>query len=143
VWHDNSGKGSKASWYLKHIIVNDLDKRTRSFFICEQWLAVEKEDGLLERRIKTAGHKEKTQLTYLFKKETQSKLSDGHLWFSLIARPVQSTFSRLDRLTCIFVLMVVSMLANIIYYGTDKSSSPNALKIGPFMLTPMQVCFFF
>jgi polycystin 1L2 len=124
--------------------VNDLAKRTRYFFICEQWLAVEKEDGLVERRIKTAGHKEKTQLTYLFKKETQSKLSDGHLrWFSLLARPVQSTFSRLDRLTCIFVLMVVSMLANIIYYGTDTSSSPNALKLGPFMLTPMQVWTFF
>jgi hypothetical protein len=35
--------------------------------------------------------------------------------------------------------MVVSMLANIIYYGTDKSSSPDALKIGPFMITPTQV----
>jgi polycystin 1L2 len=100
---------------------------------------VEKEDGMVERRLKTAGHKEKTQLTYLFKKETQAKLSDGHLWFSLLVRPVQSTFTRLDRLTCVFVLLVVSMLANIIYYGTDKSSNPNALKLGPFMLTPEQV----
>ena len=130
---------NKANWFLKHVIINDLTTNTRYFFICEQWLAVEKDDGRLDRLIKSAGHKEKTELTYLMKKETKSKLSDSHLWFSLVARPVESTFGRLDRLTCCFVLLVISMMANIVYYGTDTSSNPNALKLGPLTLTPQQV----
>ncbi|RNA43377.1 polycystic kidney disease 1-like 2-like, partial [Brachionus plicatilis] len=24
VWHDNSGEGNKASWYLKYILIRDL-----------------------------------------------------------------------------------------------------------------------
>ncbi len=140
VWHDNKGKGSgKASWYLKHIIINDLTNQTRFCFICERWLAVEHDDGKIERIIVAAGEKEKTNLKYLIRKEAQEKLSDGHLWFSLLARPVQSTFTRLDRLTCVFVLMCISMLANILYYGTDTSTNPNALMIGPFTLTPEQI----
>jgi hypothetical protein len=140
VWHDNKGKGAgKASWFLKHIIIHDLTNQARFFFICERWLAVEHDDGKIERILVSAGDKEKTNLKYLIKKEAQEKLSDGHLWFSLLARPVQSSFTRLDRLTCVFVLMCVSMLANILYYGTDTSTNPNALVIGPFTLTPEQI----
>jgi hypothetical protein len=140
VWHDNSGKGTNgANWYLKHVIINDLTSHKKFFFICEKWLAVEKEDGAIERNLLPAGHKEKNDLKYLMKKETKEKLSDSHLWYSLIARPVPSAFGRLDRLTCVFVLLCISMLANILYYGTDNSTNPNALNIGPFTLTPQQV----
>jgi polycystin 1L2 len=143
VWHDNSGKGAaKASWYLKHIIVNDLTTRIRFYFICEQWLAVEKEDGMVERVINTAGHQEKNELMYLFKKKSQAKLSDSHLWISVFTRPVQSAFSRLDRLTCVFVLLVISMLIDIIYYSLVTLTDPNAVKLGPFIFTLEQVHFF-
>jgi hypothetical protein len=123
------------------VVISDLTSRLRYFFICEQWLAVEKDDGMIEKLIPLAGEREKTQLRYLIKKETQQKLSDSHLWFSLLARPVESSFTRLDRLTCCFVLLCVSMLANIVYYGSDTSTNPNALRIGPFTLTPQQVFF--
>jgi polycystin 1L2 len=49
IWHDNSGKGDSASWYSKHILVNDLQTNEKFYFICEQWLAVEKGDGKLDR----------------------------------------------------------------------------------------------
>ena len=29
IWHDNSGKGSLASWYLDHIIITDLQTKQR------------------------------------------------------------------------------------------------------------------
>ena len=41
VWHDNSGKGASASWFLKYIIVRDLQTMQKSYFICQNWLAVE------------------------------------------------------------------------------------------------------
>ncbi len=130
-----------ASWYLKHVIINDLTTRSKHFFLCQQWLAVERDDGLIERMIPSAGEKQKTDLTLLMKRETKAKLSDGHLWYSLLARPVASAFGRLDRLTCIFVLLCISMLANIMYYASSGSDTlnPNALNIGPFRLTPEQI----
>jgi hypothetical protein len=45
VWHDNSGAGKKASWFLKYIIVRDLQTMEKNHFICQQWFAVEKDDG--------------------------------------------------------------------------------------------------
>jgi len=45
IWHDNSGKDSSASWFLKYIIVRDLQTMERYYFICQKWLAVEIDDG--------------------------------------------------------------------------------------------------
>ena len=45
LWHDNSGRGSSASWFVKYILVQDLQTMNKSFFICQRWLAVEEEDG--------------------------------------------------------------------------------------------------
>ena len=45
LWHDNSGDGSSASWFLKYVLVHDLQTRQTSHFICQRWLAVEEEDG--------------------------------------------------------------------------------------------------
>ncbi len=45
LWHDNSGQGTSASWFLKYIIVRDLQTMEKSYFICQQWFAVEKDDG--------------------------------------------------------------------------------------------------
>jgi hypothetical protein len=45
VWHDNSGNGASASWFLKYIIVRDLQTMDKSHFICQRWFAVEKDDG--------------------------------------------------------------------------------------------------
>ena len=47
IWHDNSGSRNKASWFLKYIIVRDLQTMEKNHFICQQWLAVEKYDGLV------------------------------------------------------------------------------------------------
>jgi hypothetical protein len=47
VWHDDSGEGSSASWFLKYVIVRDLQTMDKSYFICQQWLAANKDDGLV------------------------------------------------------------------------------------------------
>ena len=140
IWHDNSGKVS-SSWYLKYIIVHDLQTRDKSYFICEDWLGVERGASSIERVLPVCLQEQKTQFKYLLTKQTKQKLSDGHLWFSVLARPVQSSFSRLDRLTCCFVLLAVSMLMNILYYGMEnQASKANGLQIGPYInLTPEQV----
>ena len=47
IWHDNSGRGAAASWFLKYVIVCDLQTMEKSYFISQQWLAVEKDDGMV------------------------------------------------------------------------------------------------
>ena len=133
--HDNSGKNNMASWFLKFIIVHDLQTRERLYFICDKWLSVDRDDGRIDRIIPASGMKQKTEFKYLLNKETKGKLSDGHLWLSVFMRPVQSTFTRLDRITCCFVLLYLSMMVNILYYGQDTSADSGGLKLGPFCLT--------
>jgi len=45
IWHDNSGQDSSASWFLKYLIVRDLQTMENFHFIAQRWFAVEKEDG--------------------------------------------------------------------------------------------------
>jgi hypothetical protein len=141
IWHDNSGKTSKdSSWYLKHIIIHDLQTREKTYFICEKWFAVDKDDFKIERVLFPSLDEEKRKYKYLLAKQAKHKMSDEHLWFSIFARPVQSSFTRLDRLTCCFVLLSISMLMNIMYYGVDTSSSSDGIKIGTYVnLTVQQI----
>jgi polycystin 1L2 len=61
VWHDNTGQSTSASWFLKYIIVRDLQTMEKFHFICQRWLAVESDDGkvsyLIKDYIKTAFNK--------------------------------------------------------------------------------------
>jgi succinate dehydrogenase/fumarate reductase cytochrome b subunit len=146
IWHDNSGRDSNASWFLKYLIITDLSSRLKFYFICDDWLAVDKSDGSLQRVLSSCGDKQKLDLKYLINKQTKMNMSDNHLWFSLWAKPVTSTFSRLQRLTCCFVLLCLSMLMNIVYYQSKQNSTtdnPNSLKIGEMTLTPEQVILYF
>ena len=130
-----------ASWYLSHIIVHDLQSREKFSFLCNNWLAVEKSDGRVDRCLFFAGDKQKTEIKYLLQNKPKEQLKDTHLWLSIFTRPIQSSFTRLDRLTCCFVLLYITMLLNILYYDQVKNSSNNSLgiKIGPFYMSSEQV----
>ncbi len=143
IWHDNSGKRSYASWFLKFVIVHDLQTRAKYYFICEKWLALDRDEGVVDRILPVAGDKQKTNFRYLLEKQTTEKLRDGHLWFSIFARPTLSTFTRFDRLTCCFVLLYVTMLVNIMYYGVAAADKANTLDIGPMRISQTQVTIYF
>ena len=125
IWHDNSGKEEKASWFLKYIIVHDVQTREKFYFMCQKWLAIEKDDGKIQRELFIACEKQKSHIGYLLKNQVQYALSDSHLWYSVFARPVHSSFTRLDRVTCCFVILYLTMLMNIIYYGASNEVHRN------------------
>ncbi|CAF4044663.1 unnamed protein product, partial [Rotaria sp. Silwood2] len=142
LWHDNSGLGSGASWFLKYIIVRDLQTMEKNHFICQQWFAVEKDDGAIDRLIPVAGEAQKSEFAYLLSKKTYYSMSDGHLWFSVFSRPPSTRFTRSQRCTCCFVLLLMSMLMNIMYYDQSaiaKSHTVNGITMGPFYITPEQI----
>ncbi len=134
--HDSSGKGNMASWYLKLIVVHDLQTRDKSYFICNNWLAIEGENTPTNILLPVAGNAQKHQLKYILEKQSKEKLADTHMWLSVFTRPVHSTFTRTDRLTCCFVTLCISLLMNILYYDLkSESTSQDALKIGPIKIT--------
>ena len=45
IWHDNSGRGGAASWYLNFMVVRDVQTGEKFQFIANQWFAVEEGDG--------------------------------------------------------------------------------------------------
>ena len=47
LWHDNSGGGNSASWFVKYVIIRDLQTMIKSHFLCQRWFAVEKDDGMV------------------------------------------------------------------------------------------------
>ena len=129
IWHDNSGNGDKASWFLKYIIVRDMQTREKFYFLCNNWLAVEHGDGKLKRGLFIALEKQKTELKYLLEKQAKTYLTDNHLWLSVFTKPVQSPFSRLDRVTCCFVFHYLAMVLNIIYYKHSLGILPSSFQI--------------
>ncbi len=138
IWHDNSGKGGMASWFLKTVIVHDLQTRECFYFICEKWLAVEKDDGCISRTIPVAGNSQKEEFKYMAKKRVEESLRDNHLWLSIFTKPLNSSFTRFERTLCCFLFLFICMVINIIYYGS-ASSGESGLSIGFINITRQQV----
>jgi hypothetical protein len=156
LWHDNSGSGSSASWFLKCIIVQDLQTMERTYFIAQRWFAVEEDDGRVCVRCFRSNvyclwlvvRREREAFAYLFAKKVYHRISEGHLWFSIFSRPPSHEFTRVQRCTCCFVLLFISMLLNIRYYDraieaqmdhSSSSSSSKGIAIGPMLISAQQV----
>ena len=68
------------------------------------------------------------------------RLSDEHLWMSVIMRPKKSTFSRLQRLTCLFTLLSLTMITNAMFFGKEGTQERSmGVNIGPIKFTATQL----
>jgi hypothetical protein len=119
----------------------------RSYFICDNWFAVEKGDGFVDRVVPLASSKELKSFAHLFTQSFKKKFSDGHLWFSVFSRPVRSNFTRLQRISCCISLLFCTMISNAMFYRQDTQGTKNKagvlIKIGPieFTLTQLWISF--
>ena len=92
VWHNDHG--DDPSWFLSRIIITRLYDNQQYTFFCNDWLAVDQGDGLIERVLPVASEQEMRAFENLFLAKTASDLTDGHLWFSILSRPPRSNFTR-------------------------------------------------
>ena len=91
---------------------------------------------------------EKRELKHVLTKNAYRSMADNHLWFSIFAYhlPSANRFTRVQRCTCCFVLLFVSLLLNILYYDTKQEINANeneqyGLSLGPFYISKEQVVF--
>ena len=120
--------------------VHDIQRDTKTWFLCDRWLAVEEDDGEIERVLRPADAEDLTKFNLLFQTEARKNLSDGHIWFSVVKRPARSNFTRVQRLSCCLCILLTTMLANAMFYQNDPSSSGDGvLKVGPLSFSIQQV----
>ncbi|CAH8578611.1 unnamed protein product [Schistosoma turkestanicum] len=139
LWHDNSGVGDKASWYCNYVGVVDLQTREKSHFIVESWFAVEEGDGQVDRIIPVTSPEEMLTFVHMFSTTASRNMSDDHLWISVVARPIYSRFTRVERVACCLLLLYLSMLGSCMFYkGEGSVKQPKLISLGPFGFTPSE-----
>ncbi|XP_068233382.1 polycystin-1-like [Palaemon carinicauda] len=140
IWHDNGGKGVNASWYLSYVVFRDVQSGDKYEFICHQWLAVEHDDGQIDRLLEVAGPEQRVQFSHLYNTTKNKNIADGHLWFSVFLRPARSRFTRCQRVASCFALLFLSMLVNAMWYDrVPEQPGTGGLNLGPFSLSPEQI----
>ncbi|GFN96340.1 polycystic kidney disease protein 1-like 2, partial [Plakobranchus ocellatus] len=139
IWHDNSGKGKKKSWYLDQVQINDLQTGEKFIFLCDNWLAVEQGDGMVDRILPVAGIDDLVAFKQLFSSSARKKLANDHLWLSVFSRPTRSNFTRVQRLSCCMSLLFLTMITNAMWFrGETNQENVEAIKLGPVSFTLTQ-----
>ena len=115
--------------------MKDLQTEQTWLFFCENWLAVESEDGKVCRLLSVANEQEMTNFSHLFSARAIKGLADGHIWFSIVSRPPTSNFTRVQRLSCALCLLCCTMITSAMFYNMGgQGPSPFAIHIGSLVI---------
>ncbi|XP_055955095.1 polycystic kidney disease protein 1-like 2 [Patella vulgata] len=123
VWHDNTGRGASASWFLGKMIVQDLQNQKRYIFENNRWLGVDKDDGMVDRLVPVTSQDDLMTFDKLFSSHARLNLTDSHLWLSVFMRPDKSTFSRVQRVSCCLALLFLTMIVNAMFFESENETT--------------------
>ena len=130
IWHDNSGKD--PSWFLDAIEITDANSGSCWKFIFETWLSLE-EESFSNEVLQTPSCSGPSITTELVKE----MFSNGHLWLSVITKTPGDSFSRVQRISFCFSLLLCTMAVNAAFYywGTHSSQT---ISLGPLKFSARQ-----
>ncbi|XP_026176225.1 polycystic kidney disease protein 1-like 2 [Mastacembelus armatus] len=137
LWHDNSG--DHPAWYVNKVMVQDLENGQKWHFLCNSWLAVDVGECTLDKVFPVATEMDLKRFSNLFFMKTAKDFRDGHIWFSVISRPPCSTFTRVQRVSCCFSLLMCTMLTSIMFWGIPTDPSEQTMDLGHIEFTWQQV----
>ncbi|XP_042342348.1 polycystic kidney disease protein 1-like 2 [Plectropomus leopardus] len=137
LWHDNSG--AHPAWYVNKVTVQDLESGQKWHFLCNSWLAVDVGECSLDKVFPVATEVDLKRFSNLFFMKTAKDFRDGHIWFSVISRPPCSTFTRVQRVSCCFSLLLCTMLTSIMFWGIPTDPSEQTMDLGHIEFTWQQV----
>ncbi|XP_062287305.1 polycystin-1-like protein 2 [Scomber scombrus] len=136
LWHNNSGR--HPAWYVGNVMVQDLQSEQKWHFLCNSWLAIDIGDCSLDKVFPVSTEMDLKRFSNLFFLKTTKDFSDGHLWYSVINRPASSSFTRVQRVSCCFSLLLCTMLTSIMFYGIPTDPSEQTMDLGHFEFTWQQ-----
>ncbi|XP_059150531.1 polycystin-1-like protein 1 isoform X3 [Physella acuta] len=114
LWHNNTG--SSPGWYLRQVVVRDLSAGQVYYFLCQRWLAVDRDDGNVEREF-TVIDGSNISFSMIFWWKSSQYLSDFHTWISLWTCPPHSRFTRVQRLSVCLTLLLSYMCLSAIWFS--------------------------
>ena len=77
---------------------------------------------------------------HLFSTSMRKKLTNDHLWFSVVSRPTRSSFTRVQRISCCVSLLFMTMITNCMWFKSDdRVEQVSVLRVGPFKFTLHQL----
>ncbi|KAI8507070.1 hypothetical protein Bbelb_155090 [Branchiostoma belcheri] len=138
IWHDNSGKGDMASWFLRSFVVRDMETDVVSYFICNDWLSTERGDGEVQKVIHTSTKEELTSFTNVFNEATRDVFYDKQLWASALVAAPGSLFTKAQRLSCCFTLLNTMMLSSAMWYKAENTTADTRVLNLGFVLFTIQ-----
>lgn len=137
VYHNNYGRPPYDSWQLERVVIRDLQERKIYLFETNSWLALNRDDGLIDRTFACTETNEDEQdfSLGLYYKANRAANQD-HMWMSIFLRPVGSRFSRKARVTVAAVFLFLSMLMSAFWYELSQETAIDSfVAIGPVPIT--------
>ncbi|KAM6380599.1 polycystin-1-like protein 3 [Pluvialis apricaria] len=137
LWHDNSG--DSPSWYVNRVLVHDLAWDQKWYFLCNSWLAVDIGECVLDKVFPVATEQDMKKFSNLFFMKTSKGFQDGHIWYSVFSRSPRSSFTRAQRVSCCFSLLLCTMLTSIMFWGVPKDPAEQKMDLGKIEFTWQEV----
>ncbi|NWV65762.1 PK1L2 protein, partial [Malurus elegans] len=137
LWHDNSG--DSPSWYVNRVLVHDLAWDQKWYFLCNSWLAIDIGECVLDKVFPVATEQDMKQFSNLFFMKTSKGFQDGHIWYSVFSRSPRSSFTRAQRVSCCFSLLLCTMLTSIMFWGVPKDPAEQKMDLGKIEVTWQEV----
>lgn len=112
----------------------------RTIFLCGKWLAVESLDGSIDAVLPACGKDNLSTFKNMFYINAKDNLSNSHMWVSIFYRPTSSVYTRIQRVSCALVFIMLTMIANALYFSPeDDFENPNLVRVGPFVFSLQEV----
>ncbi|XP_002917769.2 LOW QUALITY PROTEIN: polycystic kidney disease protein 1-like 2 [Ailuropoda melanoleuca] len=137
LWHDNSG--DQPSWYVSRVLVHDLARDRKWHFLCNSWLSIDVGDCVLDKVFPVATEQDRKQFSHLFFMKTSTGFQDGHIWYSIFSCSARSNFTRVQRVSCCFSLLLCTMLTSIMFWGVPKDPAEQKMDLGKIEFTWQEV----
>lgn len=130
VWHDNFG--DDPSWYLEQVTIKNPKTGGLWKFIFESWLSLE-DKSLSNEMIQKPSFSDLN----INNTAVREMFCDGHLWISVITKTPGDCFTRVQRMSSCFCLLLCTMAANAAFYRSETQSS-QTINMGPFQFSARQ-----
>ncbi|XP_041369324.1 polycystic kidney disease protein 1-like 2 [Gigantopelta aegis] len=134
IWHDNSG--NNPSWYLKEVVVTDIQTDETWHCVYDNWISVDKgpravyaDIPAFDPQIVASKH------LYQYVQKLSQDFRNSHIWISIFSKPPTSEFTRLQRLTCALCLLLSAMLTSIMFHGIPQDDPKDQIDYGDFHLS--------